>query len=65
MITVGTIGNDGALSFSETHGVLVNRLIGLADLILVIDSRERFRLISLDNFPSSRPYDGSDNALKK
>jgi hypothetical protein len=37
--TVGTIGDDGALAFSETHGVLVNRLIGLADLILVIDSR--------------------------
>jgi hypothetical protein len=35
VIKVGTIGNDGAFAFSETHGVLVNRLIGLANLILV------------------------------
>jgi hypothetical protein len=65
MSTVGTIGDDGALAFSETHGVLVNRLIGLANLILVIDNRERFRLISLDNFPRSRSRRHSDNALKQ
>jgi len=55
VIKVGTIGDDGAFAFSETHGVLVNRLIGLANLILITDSRARFRLIPLDNFPRSRP----------
>jgi hypothetical protein len=37
VIKAGTIGDDGAIAFSETHGVLVNRLIGVANLILVTD----------------------------
>src|SRR5262245_65759721 len=53
VIKVGTIGDDGAFAFSETHGALVNLLIGVFNLILVTDNRARFRLISLDNFPWS------------
>jgi len=30
MIKVGTIGDDGAIAFSETHGALVNRSFGFS-----------------------------------
>ena len=53
MIKAGTIGDDGAFSFSETHGVLVNLLIGVFNLILVIDNRARYGPASLDKFPWS------------
>jgi hypothetical protein len=54
VIKAGTIGDDGASAFSETHGVLVNRLIGVVNLILVAHNGASFGPVSLDNFPVIR-----------
>jgi len=49
VIRVGSSSNDDA--FSETHGVLVNRIIGIVNVIMVTKIGRVVGAVSLDSYP--------------